>query len=381
MSQVISIETGEELGIQTKPAVVLRQQGAPLLSIVTRTQGKRLETLQDIFVCLQAQTCQDFEHLIVLHNGADRAAAVAGLVAMQPPSLREKVKVLPVDGGTRTTPLNFGFGGAVGAYVSMLDDDDVVFDHWVETFAHLAEAAPGRVLRAICLTQDFDEIALPGGSKAPRAVGPISRRYPTKFDLAEHLYDNYSPLHSLAYPRVLRAEGLCFDEGLTTLEDYDFLLRAALRVGVASAEEVTGLYRIWRVGESSTSLHREAEWQENKGKIWQKLETLMPAGLAKQVRAEMKTNPPRHLVVDANLVQLRHELDALYRSASWRLSAPLRFLFRLAGRPAFVPPKIDELDHGQLARQIASVKESLSWRLMAPLRALRHMKRGPDVRS
>ena len=41
---------------------------APFLSVVMRTQGKRIEMLREAVLCLWAQTCQDFEVLIMGHN-------------------------------------------------------------------------------------------------------------------------------------------------------------------------------------------------------------------------------------------------------------------------------------------------------------------------
>src|SRR5471032_1033194 len=48
----------------------------PFLSIITRTQGLRLDTLRDVFLCLSGQSCIDFEHLVMGHRltpDADRA--------------------------------------------------------------------------------------------------------------------------------------------------------------------------------------------------------------------------------------------------------------------------------------------------------------------
>ena len=40
----------------------------PLLTCIMRTQGKRREALEEILLCLSAQTCHDFEFIIIPHK-------------------------------------------------------------------------------------------------------------------------------------------------------------------------------------------------------------------------------------------------------------------------------------------------------------------------
>ena len=69
---------------------------------------------------------------------------------------------------------------------------------------------------------------------------------------------------SYAIPRyVLSVLGFEFDESLTTTEDWDFLMHAALLCGVADTPEVTGVYRVWENAENSQTLHKQEEWQKN----------------------------------------------------------------------------------------------------------------------
>ena len=46
---------------------------SPFLSVVTRTQGKRPDTLRDVLLCLSAQECQDFELIVVGHRLSEQA--------------------------------------------------------------------------------------------------------------------------------------------------------------------------------------------------------------------------------------------------------------------------------------------------------------------
>ena len=69
------------------PRVVERAPDAeaPFVSIVLRTQGRRPETLTDVLCCLAAQTCLDFEVVLVVHDStrATRRAVAGGRVRGQ----------------------------------------------------------------------------------------------------------------------------------------------------------------------------------------------------------------------------------------------------------------------------------------------------------
>ena len=79
----------------------------PFLSIVTRTQGKRIQSLREVFCCLAGQSCDDFEILVIGHKLTDdHRAAVHAVMEENPQFLRDRSKLLLVDVGNRTRPLN-----------------------------------------------------------------------------------------------------------------------------------------------------------------------------------------------------------------------------------------------------------------------------------
>ncbi|AIV90185.1 methyltransferase domain-containing protein [Burkholderia pseudomallei] len=252
------------------PLLADPKEARPFLSIVTRTQAKRLGNLRDVLLCLTAQTCQDFEILVVTHKvDGEPYYAVRRIVEDLPESIRNRARVLRCDRGGRTAPLNDGFAAARGHYVAILDDDELVFAHWVETFKKLSEKAAGCVLRATAAEQDIVSTGVrPDGALGYRTVSAITTPYPAHFDLFEHLSQNYSPPVSLAFPRVAFQElGIRFDESLDTAEDWDFEMRTAFVCGVESSPEITGIYRKWRSGESSFSIHSQDEWRRDYEKI------------------------------------------------------------------------------------------------------------------
>lgn len=110
------------------------------LSVLIRTQGKRRETLKETLLSLYAQTNRDFEIILLAHKVEKECIReIEEVLALQPAKFREKIRLIRVSYGERGAPLNAGWAYARGRYVSILDDDDVVFAHWIEEFSALAK--------------------------------------------------------------------------------------------------------------------------------------------------------------------------------------------------------------------------------------------------
>lgn len=249
------------------------QKSAPMFTILTRTQGTRMETLREVFLCLSAQTYDDFEHLVIAHNPSVEAVVeIRQLIADQSEWMRSRIRFEQITGGTRTTPLNGGFAIAHGKYVVILDDDDIVFANWLETFNVIAQKQPGTLLRAVAVRQEFTWTEVEG-KRSAKAISAMHREYAPKFDFLDHLEVSHTPPVSIAFPRYLFADyGLQFDETLTTTEDWDYIMRCAARVGVGSSEEITCIYRWWVNAENSRTVHAQSEWQENHYRIQDRID-------------------------------------------------------------------------------------------------------------
>lgn len=261
---------------------------APMFTVLTRTQGKRMETLREVFLCLSAQTMVDFEHVVIAHNAKpDAVDQIRALIEDQSDRMRGRIRFEEVIGGTRTTPLNAGFATARGKYVVVLDDDDIVFANWLETFRAIAREKPGSLLRAVAVRQEFTWAQVEG-KRAARAVSAMHRDYAARFDYFDHLEVSQTPPVSIAFPRYLFAShGLRFDETLTTTEDWDYIMRGAAYVGVGSAEEITCIYRWWVDAENSRTVHSQSEWHDNHHLIQDKINAsvnLLEAGSINRFR-------------------------------------------------------------------------------------------------
>lgn len=344
----------------------VRHPERPFLSIVMRTQGKRPHCLDEALTALAGQEDRDFELLVVGHKlSLEQQISVERAIEDSPEWLRNATRLIRVNDGNRTRPLNHGFEEAVGQYIAILDDDDIPMAHWVSTFRTLAEKKPGAMLRAICARQDVDTVAV-HGRKGVRAVGGFNP-YRADFDIIQHLVMNQSPTCALAFPRGAFHElNIRFDESLTTTEDWDFLQRVAIVVGVSSSQEITSIYHWWkRTEESSRTDHDEAEWMSNHNAVYRKIDNLpilLPPGSAQQLRdlynLAMTAMPAYH----GDRGSCVREITAILSSKSWRWSAPMRLPAILRGRK---DPRVEDLESMtdlQLATLLARLRRSGSWR-------------------
>lgn len=268
----------------------------PFLSIIMRTQGKRLEALQEALLCLYAQTDMDYEVCLMAHKVSDEdMERITETVDSMPQILRERVRIIPVTFGGRTAPLSEGFQAAKGEYTAAFDDDDLVFEHWVETFHHMAAEHGGKILHTYCVQQKWVRDKSPYGESCYTAWGKLQKEYCTDFEFVRQLCVNYCPIHSLAFPtRVYQELGVHFDETFEVTEDWDFLMRAALVCGVANQAEVTSLYRIWENYENSKTLNEMQIWEKNKKRILGKLDAqplVLPRGSASKIAGYIEQNP------------------------------------------------------------------------------------------
>lgn len=276
--------------------VLKRETEIPFLSIITRTQGKRAESLREVFLTLAGQECMDFEVLVMGHNlGEKETEMVLETIEENPEYMRDKIRYIPVKGGNRSTPINKGFEEAKGEYAVILDDDDFVFDNWVSSFKKKAEECPGAILHAYVMAQDWIRLVSKDGKESLRAAGSPQNQFCRDFNMISELYGNYCPTLGLAFPLyAFRYMGFSFNETLDTTEDWDFLMHISSVCGVADIAEATSIYRLWKNAENSSSLHSQKEWKDNRKKIQKQFESWplqLPAGYAGQLMKLMEKNP------------------------------------------------------------------------------------------
>ncbi len=290
------------------------EQARPFLTILIRTAAHRPHTLREALLCLHGQTDRDMEVLVICNRlTQDGLALVESVIEDQSDSIRTICRIVWVDDGSREHPLNVGIARAHGCYVAILDDDDLPFAHWVETFRLLHRQAPGRILRAACARQKVRNVTVQGhvglrGEGAPICISPA------EFDMIEQLRANPTPLVTLAFPRAALSDlGLQFDKTLQTNGDWDFLMRAAQLLGVVSSTEVTSICRRWAPDGDSRSSREQEQWNRESQVILARLDELpllLPPGSASRLRRLLEAQDREEARSRAEISPVRQDVTA-----------------------------------------------------------------------
>ncbi|WP_440708502.1 methyltransferase domain-containing protein [Herbiconiux sp. YIM B11900] len=375
-----------------KPVRHEAEPAGPFLTVVIRTQGRRIAELEEVLLCLAGQSSTDFEVVVIAHRtSVEQQLGVEAAVEGVPAWLAERIRIVHVDHGNRATLLNTGLEQARGRYVAALDDDDLVFAHWVQAFADLELKFGGRVLRSVCARQQADRVRV-READATRAHSGITMPYAREFSFIEHLSLNSTPFMSAAIPRALyRDLGMRYDDTLTTTEDWDYLLRAVSVVGVADSGVLTAVYRGWVSQDSSITEHVHDEWILNQYAVDRKVDArpvLLPAGETRAIRklvrqasaASVPPPAPPERDVEAEVEQrtrarvrerddLHLRVVSLLESRSWRASAGIRAAGLLTGRGRPIKAsQVLRMPDEQLREVIAAIESSRSWRITKVLR-------------
>jgi glycosyltransferase involved in cell wall biosynthesis len=346
-----------------------------------------LGQLGEALLCLASQSFQDFEVLIVGHSLTQgHQKAVSELLESLPFSFLDKIRFDVIRGGPRAAPLNHALGVATGQYFTFLDDDDLVFSNWLETFHALSLKSPGRVLRSQAAEQEYS--VDPGNPNISRAESAMRTPYNPEFSLVEHLIQNQSPFMTLAFPRGLYDHlGMKFNDSLSTTEDWDYLLRASGILGVENSETVTAVYRKWKNLESSSSI-KSREWSSNEALIRGNLNLIpliLPHGevnmvssiverhaenkfrsILEQHDADMRANFEAHM---RERDEAFHALVSSLESRSWRWTKPARGVVNLLKRRRpFSLRSIDLQDVSAIQRSTELIQGSIWWKITKALR-------------
>jgi LmbE family N-acetylglucosaminyl deacetylase len=204
----------------------------PLISVIVRTRD-RPRLLADALASLYASTYRRLEIVLVNDGGARPEIA-------EPAPLPLVRVELPQNRG-RAAAANAGIAAASGEWIAFLDDDDRVEPEHFATLAGLATGCGHRAVYTDAAVTVWEPDAAGGWSCVERRL-PYSR----DFDRERLLVDNYIPFHTLLVERSLVAEAGELDGALPFFEDWDFLIRLAVRAPFLHFARVTCEYRHFR---------------------------------------------------------------------------------------------------------------------------------------
>ncbi len=362
-----------------------------LVSIIVRTFNRPrlvLEALQSV----AAQQYRPIEVVLVNDGGLTPDLDALGKILGDVP-----LRYVGLEANTgRPAAANAGLRAASGDVIGFLDDDDILLPSHVSLLRRAMEEQKMRVVYSSVRAVLYDENGKRG------ADGPL---YDSDFLASRLLFENFIPLHALLFARSVFDEDV-FDETFEFNEDWDLLIRLSRRYTFYHVPEITAEYRLFpksddedrrrvharwftRVFDRHRHLVTGGDWQEfYQGYLIpaQEKETDFLKGLlrSEQERLEglLKGKEEENRVLDAELRKvaleykdlearlgrltkdlqavsaeneriktevsgLRHQLDIIYGSHSWRLTKPLREMgkaFRrirsLVGYAASHPPSV-----------------------------------------
>jgi len=359
----------------------------PFLSVLTRTYGTRPSMLAEALTCLAAQSFEDLEVIILVH-GDDSGALESSraLVNSFEGGFASRVRVEQVHGESRTAALNAGLALERGRYVAFLDDDALVTADWAERFAEGAARAPGKLVRSVCFAR---HVRLRSAGEEAMGASPVTLTKPLgefgeRFDAISSLAMDTTPISSFAVPRELLAElHLRFDEELALCADWDFLVRAALVVGVEDTGHATSIQLRWDdAGTTNTVVPPEVREGEHL-RMFAGLDAaplLLPPGSATEL-ALLAGNEGLARAQKAHRAELDRALDEMrgaLAAAQETLSLEVDRLHHESAQTEELGRRVVQLEHR--AQQAEQARDELLasefWRLTAPLRALVTMVRG-----
>jgi len=189
---------------------------APLFSVILTTYN-RPHLLRDALDSLAQQTMHDFEVILVNDHGEPVEHLLDGYGFALTYLRQGKNQGL-------SAARNAGLKVAQGRYAAYLDDDDLYRPH------HLATLAAAFVEHPHSVVYTDAEYVSETLEEDQRIVHQRRRRHlDVAFDLDRLFVANYIPVNTWAHPRSALTTVGEFDTELTAFEDWDMLLRLALR--------------------------------------------------------------------------------------------------------------------------------------------------------
>lgn len=188
----------------------------PAFTVVVTTFN-RPQLLRDALDSLERQDFRDFEVVVVNDAGEDIETILRGY------SYRMTYVRQPCNMGPAAAR-NAAHRLAAGDYLLYLDDDDVFLPDHLQTLAEALQEHPEKVVYsdAVFITEQLE-------GDARQTLHEDHRYRHEEFSRERLSVDNYIPVNTFAWPRALLPEVGGFDESMTGLEDWDFLLRLAAR--------------------------------------------------------------------------------------------------------------------------------------------------------
>lgn len=185
---------------------------APLFSVIIPTYN-RANVLKNALTSVLAQSCQDFEIIVVDDGSKDDPKKIAGELA------DARIHFHAQENRGASAARNTGIDLARGRYVAFLDSDDQFLPHHLETMHALLENAPNTAAYARIILDRGNGRTLVKPPRAPRRGE----------NMAAYLFCDrgFVPTITLVVEREM-AKAVRYDERVSFGDDKDFAIRLSL---------------------------------------------------------------------------------------------------------------------------------------------------------
>jgi glycosyltransferase involved in cell wall biosynthesis len=320
----------------------------PQVSVLVRTIGR--DTLAKAIESVVQQSFKDWE--IVVVNAGVNPIPENLLDGVPKDRLRCIEQGRTLD---RSTAANELLDAAWGSYAMFLDDDDWLLPDHLTKLVKVLDAEPD-------LVAAYADVQMMVGQWDALSAGHL---FAFDFDPLRLQFENYLPIHSVLFRRAaVEVMPSCrFDTALQLFEDWDFWLQMTVR---GPFRRVPGVSAVYVLNADSGSGHAQLQSEQRQRSMvqlaarqlvrWtpQQVAELMKRFTAQAaeiqqhqqagalqlttlnaVREEMRKQlshaaAQQQEIRTLELLRLQHlqQLETMYRSRSWRITRPLRGLFR-----------------------------------------------------
>lgn len=331
---------------------------SPVVSVLVRSMDRN--TLRDALDSIASQSLDDVEIVVVNAKGGTHSAL--------PHCCGRFTLRLINDGGAplmRSHACNAALDAARGQWLLFLDDDDTLDPAHLQRLLEALDAFEGA---RVAYT----------GVRVTDAAGQTIRTIDERFDRVRLWQANYLPIHAVLFARSLCQEGARFDETFDVYEDWDFWTQLALRSPFIHVPGVSASYRM--LGDSGLTHHIDANLtQRAREAFYAKWRThIPPADLAEATARAEQTRDLRTTLwrttqdLEASLSHAA-ELNATCEQRQQHIRILERDLRQMEqhARDLRSEQQAGERAYAALEAYHRAIVSSASWRYTAPLRWLR----------
>ncbi len=208
-----------------------------LVSIIVRTKD-RPKLLNKALQSIASQTYRPIEVVLVNDGGCDlpedELKEILGDVSLNYIRLKENKG--------RAGAGNVGIENAKGGYIGFLDDDDEFYPEHVSVLMEFSLKNLGKITYSACkIVYLYGENLFDSNTKENKSSLICS----VDFSFDKLLVKNFIPFMCLLFPKETLNEINGLDESFYLYEDWDMLIRLAMKYQFCHLKEVTAAYYIW----------------------------------------------------------------------------------------------------------------------------------------